>query len=81
VLQLLAPHLAARRRELRLRQLVSSGELLPADLAGVLLDAVPPGCRVLNLYGRPWGFGLALWAVLDQHGPADPFMQVGEVAT
>jgi non-ribosomal peptide synthetase component F len=51
VLQLLAPHMAARRSDLALQQLVSSGELLPADLARDLLAALPPSCRLLNLYG------------------------------
>jgi len=51
VLQLLAPHLADHRKGLALEQLVSSGELLPAELALTLLAAVPPSCRLLNLYG------------------------------
>jgi hypothetical protein len=47
----MAPHLAQQRGRLALRQVVSSGELLPADLAGRLLGALPPTCRLLNLYG------------------------------
>lgn len=51
VLQLLAPQLGRARGGLALRQLVSSGELLPADLARQLLRALPDGCSFLNLYG------------------------------
>lgn len=52
MLQLLAPHLAARRGALSLRELVSSGELLPAELAAALAAALPEGCSILNLYGE-----------------------------
>lgn len=44
-------------RLLRLKVVVSSGEPLPGDLAQALLDALPHGCRLLNLYGATWGSG------------------------
>lgn len=37
---------------LSLRLLVSSGEPLGSTLAGRLLDCLPPGCRLINLYGK-----------------------------
>lgn len=47
----------AGERPLRLKVVVSSGEPLPGDLAQALLDALPHGCRLLNLYGATWGSG------------------------
>jgi hypothetical protein len=52
VLQLWLPALAAAKQQLSLLQLVSSGEMLPAALAAKLLDALPHGCLLLNLYGE-----------------------------
>ncbi|WIA29628.1 hypothetical protein OEZ86_012115 [Tetradesmus obliquus] len=52
VLQLWLPALAAARQQLSLLQLVSSGEMLPAALAGNLLQALPERCLLLNLYGE-----------------------------
>jgi non-ribosomal peptide synthetase component F len=52
VLQLWLPALAAAKQQLSLLQLVSSGEMLPAALAAQLLDALPDGCLLINLYGE-----------------------------
>ena len=43
--------------QLKLKVVVSSGELLSGDLAQALLDALPHGCRLLNLYGATGGSG------------------------
>lgn len=53
VLELWLPQLRLHRSSLKLRQLVSSGEGLTAALAAQLLDAVPDGCVLVNLYGEP----------------------------
>lgn len=52
MLELWLPQLLQHRGRLRLQQLVSSGEGLTAALAGQLLDALPHGCVLLNLYGE-----------------------------
>lgn len=52
MLELWLPQLLQHRGRLRLQQLVSSGEGLTAALAGQLLDALPDGCVLLNLYGE-----------------------------
>ena len=54
VLQLWLPALRAYRDRLSLQQLVSSGEGLTAALAGQLLEVLPPGCVLVNLYGEDW---------------------------
>jgi non-ribosomal peptide synthetase component F len=52
VLQLWLPALAAAKQQLSLLQVVSSGEMLPVTLASELLQALPDGCLLLNLYGE-----------------------------
>eukprot|EP00775_Hariotina_reticulata_P011164 gene11164-11314_t len=56
VLQLWLPTLLSHKELLNLKQLVSSGEMLSADLAGQLLDVLPAGCVLLNLYGVAAGY-------------------------
>jgi non-ribosomal peptide synthetase component E (peptide arylation enzyme) len=55
ILQLWLPQLQLHRNNLKLLQLVSSGEGLTAVLAAQLLDALPEGCALVNLYGEHLG--------------------------
>lgn len=52
VLELWLPALRQHSSRLSLRQLVSSGEGLTVDLASQLLDVLPAGCVLVNLYGE-----------------------------
>lgn len=54
ILELWLPQLMQHRSHLSLQQLVSSGEGLTVALAAQLLEALPTGCCLVNLYGKDW---------------------------
>jgi len=60
-LRLLVELAGERLSGLSLREVVSSGEPLPGELAGRLRALLPAGCRLLNLYGSTEVAADATW--------------------